>query len=480
MYICTTVGGFQSKPDLTKLKWEVKDLTTNEIVDQLKSGHSLSQNFKTSRKTGLFEQTDRTKDNFKSTQFIFMDLDSLSDDWDWGTILNSLKMQPTIAYTTFRHRLTDEKTGVYLGNRYRLLYFFNQEITSITDYQAYYDALINQTGIIDVLGGMDKKIIDSHARSGVLACHGTNSNNPDFHIINTHKFYNLSDLDLQSGNYINKEEGGESNIEYLPICSTHVSKEIINDSMTMDYDLWYHKYRTKYPYIDRIQSPEWIDNKWQWIGEDYFKLKYISVTLKDGNRRRTQLHTRTMLRRVIEPNVTPDALYFNIFIDLHKHINNDEDVITCKQLVQIVESVFKKTPETIAHDYADSIADLQEKNPKSGIILKRGTYSSTAEYIKNLSEVRKQQALAFYDPSVTLKENVEIMAANGVKISDRTLRNYLGENKHREAMNDEIVVLIDISKSLTWNSNNLKSHGRAVNWNKLKRLYEQKAQKVLN
>jgi hypothetical protein len=187
-----------------------------------------------------------------------------------------------------------------------------------------------------------------------------------------------------------------------------------------------------------------------------------------------------MLRRVIEPNVTPDALYFNILVDFHKFINNDEDVITCKQLVQIVESAYKKTPETIAHDYADLVADLQEKNPKSGIILKRGTYSSTAEYNKNLSEVRKQQALVLYDPNLTLKENVEIMAANGVKISDRTLRNYLGENKHREAMNDEIVVLIDISKSLTWNSNNLKSHGRAVNWNKLKRLYEQKAQKVLN
>ena len=476
MHICTSVEGYQHKPDPARITWQTGELTLNEIADQLKCGHSLSQNFKAIRKTGLFEQTDRTQENFKSTQFIFVDLDEYPDDWD--VMLGSLKLQPTIAYTTFRHRQTID--GNTYGNRYRLIYFFKDEIKSISDFKCYYKALLQQTGLIEVLDGKDKNIIDPHVYSGVLACHGTNSNNTDFHFINTHKWYNLSDLDLQSGNYINKEEGGESNIEYLPICSTHVSKEIINDSMTMDYDLWYHKYRTKYPYIDRIQSPEWIDNKWQWIGEDYFKLKYISVTLKDGNRRRTQLHTRTMLRRVIEPNVTPDALYFNIFIDLHKHINNDEDVITCKQLVQIVESVFKKTPETIAHDYADLIADLQEKNPKSGIILKRGTYSSTAEYIKNLSEVRKQQALAFYDPSVTLKENVEIMAANGVKISDRTLRNYLGENKHREAMNDEIVVLIDISKSLTWNSNNLKSHGRAVNWNKLKRLYEQKAQKVLN
>lgn len=476
MYICTTVDGFQCKPNLAGISWQIKNLTLNEIVDQLKCGHSLSQNFKTSRKTGLFSQTDRTQDNFKSTQFIFVDLDEYPDDWD--VMLGSLKLQPTIAYTTFRHRQTID--GNTYGNRYRLIYFFKDEIKSISDFKCYYDALLRLTGLLEVLDGKGKDIIDSHVYSGVLACHGSNCNNSDFHIINTHKWYNLSDLDLQSGNYNNKEKGGESNIEYLPICSTHVSKEIINDSMTMDYDLWYHKYRTKYPYIDRIQSPEWIDNKWQWIGEDYFKLKYISVTLKDGNRRRTQLHTRTMLRRVIEPNVTPDALYFNILVDFHKFINNDEDVITCKQLVQIVESAYKKTPETIAHDYADLVADLQEKNPKSGIILKRGTYSSTAEYNKNLSEVRKQQALVLYDPNLTLKENVEIMAANGVKISDRTLRNYLGENKHREAMNDEIVVLIDISKSLTWNSNNLKSHGKSVNWNKLKRLYEQKAQKVLN
>jgi len=72
------------------------------------------------------------------------------------------------------------------------------------------------------------------------------------------------------------------------------------------------------------------------------------------------------------------------------------------------------------------------------------------------------------------------MAANGIKISERTLRNYLGNNKHREAKNAEIEALIDTSMSLTWNSNNLKSHGKSVNWNKLKRLCEQKAQKVLN
>lgn len=476
MYICTTVDGFQCKPNLAGISWQIQNLTLNEIVDQLKCGHSLSQNFKTSRKTGLFSQTDRTQDNFKSTQFIFVDLDEYPDDWD--VMLGSLKLQPTIAYTTFRHRQTID--GKTYGNRYRLIYFFKDEITSISGFKCYYDALLQQIGLIEILDGKDKNIIDPHVYSGVLACHGSNCNNSDFHIINTHKWYNLSDLGLQSGNCNNKEKGGESNIEYLPICSPHVSKEIINDSMTMDYELWYHKYRKVHPYIDRIQSPEWIDNHWQWIGEDYFKLKYISVTLIDGNRRRTQLYTRTMLRRVIEPNATPDTLFFNVLVDLNKFINNDEDVITCKQLVQIVESACKKTPETIAQDYADMIANLQKKNPKCGIILKRGTYKSAAEYNRNLSEVKKEQALGFYDPNITLKENIEIMAANGIKISERTLRNYLGNNKHREAKNAEIEALIDTSMSLTWNSNNLKSHGKSVNWNKLKRLCEQKAQKVLN
>lgn len=476
MYVSTTVEGYKQKPNLATITWETKFLTLSEIAERLKCGYSLSQNFYTTRITGLFNQKERTQANFKSTHFIFIDLDGLSEDWNWETTLNSLTMQPTIAYTTFRHRLRDEKTGVFLGNRYRLLYFFNQEITSITDYQAYYDALLYQAGIIDVLGVKDKKIIDSHARSGVLACHGTNSNNPDFHLANTHKIYNLCDIDLQNGKSYNIERGRESNIEQLPICRPQlVSKEIVNDSAKMDYDLWYSIYRKNYRYIDRFESSEWIEHNWQRIDKDYFKLAYIPITLKDGDNRRKQLHTRTILRRVIEPHATPDALYFNVFVDFHKFIDNSKDVITRKHLVKIVESAFKKTPETIAQEYAPKIAALQEKNPKCGIILKRGTYASAADYNKKLSEVKKEQALGYYDPDITLKENIEIMAANGIKISERTLRNYLGTNKHREAKNAEIEALIDTTMSLTWNSKHLKAEGFSVNWNKLKRLYEEKA-----
>lgn len=478
MYVSTSVEGYQQKPDLAKITWEVKLLTLNEIADQLKGGHSLSQNFNITRKTGLFSQSERTKENFKSTQFLFIDLDEYPNDWD--EMLGALKLQPTIAYTTFRHWQTID--GKTYGNRFRLIYFFNEAITTISDYQSYYDALLHHTGIIDILGANDKRVIDSHARSGVLACHGTNSNNTDFHFINTHKSYSLSDIDLQSGKYNNIKEKKESNIRQLPICRppyTKVSKEIINDYDKMDYDLWYNVYRRKYPYIDRIESPEWVEYKWQRIGEDYFKLSYIRDILKDGHKRRLVLQTRTMLRRVIAPTATPDTLFFNILVDFRKFINNDEDTITCKQLVQIVEDAFKISPETIARDYAPLIAECQKKNPKCGIILKRGTYRDAAEYNKKLSEVRKEQALSFYDPNITLKENIGIMAANDIKISERTLRNYLGNNKHREAKNAEIEAMIDTTMSLTWNSKHLKAEGFSVNWNKLKRLYEEK-QKVLS
>ena len=293
MYVSTSVEGYQQKPDLAKITWEVKLLTLNEIADQLKGGHSLSQNFDITRKTGLFSQSERTKENFKSTQFIFIDLDEYPNDWD--AMLGALKLQPTIAYTTFRHRQTID--GKTYGNRFRLIYFFNEAITTISDYKGYYDALLHQTGIINILGANDKRVIDSHARSGVLACHGTNSNNPFFHFINTHKTYCLSDIDLQNGKYYNIKEGEESNIRQLPICRppySKVSKEIINDYDKMDYDLWYNVYRRKHPYIDRIESPEWVEYKWQRIGEDYFKLSYITDILKDGHKRRIVLQTRTM------------------------------------------------------------------------------------------------------------------------------------------------------------------------------------------
>lgn len=490
MYVSTTVSGYKSKPDVTKCVWDCKNLTTNEVFDLLKRGYSLSQNYYTNRRTGLFGQTDRTKEFFKSTQFIFIDLDGYPDNWD--AMLNSLKMQPTIAYTTFRHHLHDEKTGRYLGNRYRLIYFFKDEIKTISTYKMCYDALLRQTGLLDYVNSLlekykgnveainqVKKIVDVNAYSGVLACHGTNQNNPDFHIVNTHKMYNLCDLDLQNGKSINIKEKEEGNIRELPICRPpKVSQEIKKDSEDLDCYTWYQKYHTRYKYIDRVEEGEWINGRWQWIAERYFKLRYIPITLKDGDNRRKQLHTRTMLRRVIAPSATPDELYFNIIEDFHKFINNDEDAITYKQLVQIVESAFKKNPDTIAQEYASVIETLQKKNPKCNTILKRGTYKCAADYNRSLSKVRKEQALALYNPNLTLAENVKNLAANRIRITDRTLRKYLGDMKHSEAKNDEIEELIDVTKSLTWNSKNLKAHGFSVNWNKLKRLFQKKAERA--
>ncbi len=485
MYVSTTVSGYKSKPNLAECRWECKYLTTNEIVDLLKQGYSLSQNFYTSSSTGLFTQKERTKELFKSSPFVFIDLDDFPNTWE--TMLNSLKMQPTIAYTTFRHHLFEEKTGKPFGNRYRLIYFFKDEIKTISTYKACYDALLCQTGLFDYVHSQleknqednaiikIKKIVDQHANSGVLACHGTNSDNPDFHIINTHKIYNLCDLDLQNGKSIIIKKEGRSNLRTFPICSPqYISHEMKKDSEDLDYYMWYHKYHTKYKFIDRVEKDDWVNGKWQWLAQRYFKLRYIPIKLKDGNNRRKQLHTRTMLRRVIAPSATPDELYFNIIVDFHKFINNNEDAISYKQLVLIVESAFKKSPETIAQEYASVIKTLQKKNPRCNIILKRGTYKCAADYNRRLSKVRREQVLELYDSNLTMAKNVEKLAANRIKITERTLRKYLGDMKHSEAKNDEIEVLIDVSQSLTWNFKNLKAHGRSVNWNKLKRLYQKK------
>lgn len=479
MYIATSIGGYKQKPNPKDMQWVSKNYLLDEIVDELKNGHTLSQNFKTERVTGIFTQKDRTKEGFKSTQFVFYDLDEFPCDFD--ELMSILKVKPTIAYTTFSHKQVID--GRVYGNRFRLIYMFVEPITSISEYQRIYDYLLNETGLLDVVDD-NKKIIDANVRSGVLCCHGTIMRD-DSYFICTRKRYHVEEFnkDLQNGkaNIIKTEE--ESNIRVLPICRSHstakVGSEIIKDSELMDYKQFLFKYGSKLPYIDRVQKKEWIDYLWQYIDDDYFKLRYIPVTLKDGDRRRKQLHTRTMLRRVIEPSATPDILYFNLILDLNKYIDNSKDVIKKQELVKIAESAFEKDVESIAEDYAPVINHLKEYNPKSGMILMRGKYKNGGDYNKLMSDVRKKQVLALYDSTITLKENIENLIANGISISERTLRKYLGKNKHKDAQNEEIKEMIDVSQSLTWNFKQFLSIGKSINWGKLKRLYENKKADVV-
>ncbi|HBN05054.1 MAG TPA: hypothetical protein DD434_04590 [Bacteroidales bacterium] len=129
-----TVEGF---PKVTyKKKSTNEDTYLDDICEEIKSGHVFAHIYKVNNDQRFNASKNITKLNFQFTHIIPMDLDSVSITMD--EIIELLKNQPTIIYTTFRH---EDKVN---KRRYRLLYVFNNPIIGEEEYLRVYDAIESQ------------------------------------------------------------------------------------------------------------------------------------------------------------------------------------------------------------------------------------------------------------------------------------------------------------------------------------------------
>ena len=118
-----STNGYISKPssdEIKKISYIRRDVNIDEIVSHIKEGYVFSANFNEDYTTTI-TQSDRRYENFISTPMVMFDLDR-GIDCSLNELIDRLEYKPTIAYTTFSHQ-QDGK-----GNRYRLLYLFQEPI----------------------------------------------------------------------------------------------------------------------------------------------------------------------------------------------------------------------------------------------------------------------------------------------------------------------------------------------------------------
>lgn len=138
--------GYPSKPIITTgIKYIKTELNPLKLFDLILSGHVFTHNFK-----GLttYYQYQKTKDNFESTNVIFFDFDNCQ--YTFQEVLNKLKIQPTIGYTTFSNS-TDK-------NRFRLVYLIDEGIRFYDDYSFMCKLLLNILFESNVLNEIQESI----------------------------------------------------------------------------------------------------------------------------------------------------------------------------------------------------------------------------------------------------------------------------------------------------------------------------------
>ena len=129
-----TESAYFQKPtssDIKSMIFSKRKYTIDKFVEDIKEGYSFAYCFQTENKP--FKTYQKTNDNFDFTNVVVFDIDN--SIIPMRELINTLPMKPTVAYTTPSNR---EKTFEY---RFRLVYCFDDIMTSIKEYQEVYDKL---------------------------------------------------------------------------------------------------------------------------------------------------------------------------------------------------------------------------------------------------------------------------------------------------------------------------------------------------
>ena len=499
------------------ISYKETELTSSELCDRLLHGHVFCQCMEPQgyfdnwhkwhngyNKNGSFYSNRKKNDSFKAAYLMCIDVD---DEYDYKSIksyVNKLRFKPTFYYTTYSHQQPGK------GLRFRLVYVLDEAITGSYLYYRYCNYKLNCLIEKDT----NTTIKDKCNLKAAQYFNGTFVDNPDFKVEYklTNLIYSLSDFDIysdKSEDYYNflknnclyagtehKDDIEEEIFRIKPnqkiekeenekdiFSDSFVIKEIIHDIKIDDifiYDmkhLTFIEFRNKYryPIIYRKVSEQWYDliiddinYKWQNVPNNYFELFYPYVKIKNGNKRRKTLFIRMCLRRLIKPLITPTEILFNAYMDLHQFIDNTDksDYISIDDLIKTIYHTMSLTIEDIKDRFKNEIEYLFNNKPKFeyGVLFAPGiNYKNGLHYwlINRFDEL--------YDSNKSFKDNFEYInqvfkSENRKPIGERVLRQYKHDLKpNKRLTGKELKSLINFSKGIKWNLNQLRNIGYKVN-----------------
>ena len=433
-----SVDYYLSKPkNIAQIRYKRRALTQNSLMVVLNTGYCVAHCFKTNNE--IFTQSEKTNDNFEYTQMIGVDIDDCQSDME--TFIGGLKRKPTFAYTTFSN-------GVK-GNRFRMIYLFNQKIDSIPLYKAVYNWMTD---------GLN--INDNCMRSVSQQMFGTNftakwyksdiwydvphfdesiiTNQSEKSKVQNSTTQNQVDKTSQKypSEYNNREE-----IHYIGMGTPNKNDHLISDntvvkalySMSPQDFICY--YRQTYDYF--TATPLHYENGYALLPDDYYEIKRpwyndkmgdntISVvkTIRDGEQRRKRLCNTAIILRAIKSDITFEHLLYILVCERQYYYDNSDNVLTNKELINIAQwatgiPVNELNPKQIKHPkFKVDKAYWRERGitPKQAIQIVRGQIND-----KTIGEL--------YDCSLTDKQNIEMMNNDyGIEVSLITLKRWRKKN----------------------------------------------------
>ena len=424
-----SVDYYLNKPkNIAQIRYKRRTFTQNSLMIVLKTGYCVAHCFRTQNE--IFTQTEKTNDNFEYTQMIGIDVDDC--DTDMETFIKALKRKPTFAYTTFSNGIK--------GNRFRMIYLFNQKIDSIPLYKAVYNWITE---------GLN--INDNCMRSVSQQMFGTNFAAKWY---NSDVWYDVPHFDESINTNIkvqfSKCKNQSEEIKVQNGVSSQISKSFMDDMNCMASMDFISKYRNCYPYFTEtelqykdgyavIDSNYYVVRR-MWYNQVY-ETKDGTVTVnevrkyKDGNKRRIRMYNTARILRNIKNDITAEHLAYILYCEREYYYDNSDNILSNERLLSIATEITSMPMERVIMDNNGKNRFKVDKSywaekgitPKQAVQIVRGQIND-----RNIGEL--------YDCSLTDKENIKMMNEYGIKVSLITLKRWRKKNGITKKVSSQIKV----------------------------------------
>lgn len=432
--VSISIQGYTQKPqgkEVAQIRYIKQTLTIQQLIDYISAGHCITHCFEDYDEE--FGQSTKKIENFHYTQLIGIDIDDA--DVDLNTYISSIRYKPTLAYTTFSHNIK--------GNRYRLLYIFNEKIKGAEHYCNVYKWLTQ-----------DLNLKDNCMQSCAQQMYGTNAN-AEWYITDT--TYDIpteckttygqqckSKVSQRKAKYQKQSDKCNPNIiereNTLYSDDTHHENDTLVDNTVVkalygmspqDFIFYYHN---TFEYF--TSTPLHYEDGYALIPEDYYEVKRpwykdkvgdktitVVKTIRDGEQRRKRLCNTAIILRAIKRDISFEHLLYILVCERQYYYDNQDKALSNKELINIAKWSIELPSEQIN---PKKVKHSKFKVDKSYWAEKGITARQAANIVRGI--IKSEAIGSMYDFNLTDKENIQVMKDNGLKVSLRTLKQWRKDN----------------------------------------------------
>lgn len=434
-----------------KLVFTPTKLDLSEITDLINNGYVLTHIFQPDFELKPFSTYEKAVENFVHAQFVTIDIDGIEEYNTLSSLLSSIDLTPSLAYTTLSHQTTTEE-GIYKGNRYRLIYVFDNLIQSAGQYKLLYDCIINYLS-----SKIENLVCDSHMRNPSQMAYGSTAENRDNkEVYNNNVIYSFTDFinfkPVYQSARTKKEKQYVNSFEKLDEALYTVKDEnFIKDfGSKLGNETLVSKYSDKYIVHEHTPLPEVDENqKFIFLPENYIEIRredervYNKATKKwkktgnvrkyrNGEGRKVKLFINALIRRYMIPDITLDHLLYCLMYELDNYYINipGNDYITRDKVMNIAKNAFSIDfkGENVGNWFKKN-----NKNKRKYIVNKEYATKNdtTVQYLTNTGKKEKNDNIVakYFDINLSIKENLKVLKENGYTYGKDKLYIYRNELK---------------------------------------------------